>query len=97
MKTKTVIFKNRPNADGTITSSISVDGCLIANNGSPTMERPQILIQLPKKFKDDVTGAWVDHEGHSYHVIGVSVSQMESNTPTPWDRYAIAERPTLIL
>ena len=89
-----VNFKNRPNDDGTLTPSIVVKGCLVANNGSPTMDRPQILIHLPKTFTGEVVGAWVDYNGHSYHVVGTSVEQMDSNTPTSWNRYAIAERPT---
>ena len=94
MKTMVVNFKNRPNEDGTLTPLIQVAGCLVANNGSPTQDRPQILIHLPKTFTEDVTGAWVEYDGHSYHIIGVSVPQMDSNTPTDWNRYAIAERPT---
>lgn len=94
MKTLDINFKNRPNPDGTITPSILAKGCLVANNGSPTMDRPQILIHLPKTFIDPVGGAWVDYDGHSYHVIGVAAPQMDSNTPTNWNRYAIAERPT---
>ena len=94
MKKTTVIFKNRPNDDGTVTETIEVPGCLIAQNGTPTAPRPQILIHLPKSFKDDVSDSWVNHEGHSYHVIGVSVKfePMDPNVPTDWNRYAIAER-----
>lgn len=94
MKTTTVIFKNKPEADGTVTREISVPGCLIAQNGTPTATRPQILIHLPKKFKGDVSNAWVDYEDHGYHVIGVSTKfePMDPNVPTDWNRYAIAER-----
>lgn len=94
MKTTTIDFVNRPNADGTVTEKISVPGCLIAQNGTPTARRPEILIHLPKKFKDTVEGAWVNLEGHSYHVIGttVKVETMIDNKPTPWDRYMVAER-----
>lgn len=94
MRTTIVKFKNRPNEDGTITPLIIVRGCLVANNGSPTADRPMILIHLPRTFTEDVVGAWVDYDGHSFHVIGVSNRQMDTNTPTDWDRYAIAERPT---
>lgn len=94
MKTTDVTFKNRPNGDGTLTAELVIKGCLIANNGSPTSDRPQILIHLPKTSDEDVSDAWVDYEGHSYHVVGTSVPQMDSNTPTPWNRYVIAERPT---
>lgn len=97
MKTTTVKFINRPNEDGTVTPEIAVSGCLIANNGSPTMNRPQILVHLPKKFTGTVDGAWVDYDGHSYHVVGTSVVNMDGNTPTDWNRYAIAERITQAL
>lgn len=94
MKTTTVIFRNKPEADGTVTSEIAVPGCVIAQNGTPTAQRPQILIHLPKKFKGDVDDSWVNHEDHSYHVIGVSTKyeEMDPNVPTSWNRYAIAER-----
>lgn len=94
MKTTTINFINRPNADGTITKEISVAGCTIAQNGTPTAQRPEIIIHLPKTFKDSVEGAFINLEGHSYHVIGTSVKveSMNKNVPTPWDRYVIAER-----
>lgn len=94
MKTTTVIFRNKPEEDGTVTPEIKVAGCLIAQNGTPTARRPQILIHLPKTFKGDVENAWVNHEGHSYHIIGVSTKfePMDPNVPTDWNRYAIAER-----
>lgn len=94
MKTTTIDFINRPNADGSVTERISVAGCLIAQNGSPTADRPEILIHLPRTFKESVADAWVNLEDHSYHVIGTSVKveSMDSNKPTPWDRYVIAER-----
>lgn len=94
MKTTTIDFINRPNPDGSVTEKISVTGCLIAQNGSPTARRPEILIHLPRTFTDSVEDAWVNLEGHSYHVIGTSVKveSMEKNKPTPWDRYVIAER-----
>lgn len=94
MKITTVTFVNRPNADGTVTPEIKVPGCLIAQNGTPTAQRPQILIHLPKKFTGDVTSAWINHDGHSYHVIGISerFEPMDPNVATDWNRYAIAER-----
>lgn len=91
MKTITIEFKNKP-LEGGILETFSVPGCLISQNGSPTLTRPQILIHLPKKFNGTVDGAFVNHEGHSYHVIGTRVKNMEDNTPTAWDRYCIAER-----
>ena len=94
MKTTTITFRNKPNDDGTVTPVIEIPGCLIAQNGSPTGPRPQILIHLPKKFKDDVSNSWIAHEGHTYHVIGTSIKAepMDENVPTLWNRYVIAER-----
>lgn len=90
--TTTIKFINRPNPDGTVTSEIEVPGCLIAQNGTPTAERPQVLIHLPKTFKDSVDGSWVKVEGNDYHVVGTKIAEMESNIPTPFNRYVIAER-----
>lgn len=86
----TVIFKNRPTVDGLET--FSIDDCLIANNSTPNASRPQILIHLPKTDSHDVDGSFVDYEGYDWHVIGTTVAQMDGNTPTRWNRYAIAER-----
>lgn len=86
----TVTFKNRPTATGLDT--ITIKDCLIANNGSPNATRPQILIHLPKNDTHVVDGAFVSYEGHDWHVIGTTVPQMDGNTPTRWNRYAIAER-----
>ena len=92
--TTTIEFINRPNDDGTITESIRVDGCLFSQNGSPTGTRPELLIHLPRTFTEEVNGAWVNLEGHSYHVIGTTIQAkpMDANKPTPWNRYCIAER-----
>lgn len=94
MITTTIEFVNRPNADSTITKKTEVNGCLIAQNGSPTGRRPEILIHLPRTFEGEVDGAWVNFEGHSYHVIGTTIQAkpMDANKPTPWNRYCIAER-----
>lgn len=85
-----VTFKNHPTASGLKT--FKVDDCLIANNGSPNASRPQILIHLPKTDNHDVDGSFVTYAGYEWHVVGTTVAQMEGNTPTRWDRYAIAER-----
>lgn len=85
-----VTFKNRPTATGLETFTIK--DCLIANNGSPNASRPQILIHLPKTDKREVDGSFVDYEGYDWHIVGTTVAQMDANTPTRWDRYAIAER-----
>lgn len=85
-----VTFKNHPTASGLET--FTIDDCLVANNGSPNTARPQILIHLPKTDSHDVDNSFVTYEGYDWHVIGTTVAQMDSNTPTRWDRYAIAER-----
>lgn len=85
-----VKFKNYPTPSGLQT--FTVEDCLIANNGTPNTNRPQILIHLPRIDDHDVTGSFVDYDGHEYFVIGVTARQMDGNTPTRWDRYAIAER-----
>lgn len=85
-----VTFKNHPTASGFET--FTVDDCLIANNGSPNAMRPQILIHIPKTDNHDVNNSFVDYEGYEWHVIGTTVPQMDGNTPTRWNRYAIAER-----
>lgn len=85
-----VTFKNHPTSAGFET--FTIDDCLIANNGSPNASRPQILIHLPKESDKEVDGAFVTYEGLEWHVIGTTVPQMDGNTPTRWNRYAIAER-----
>ena len=90
MKSLTVTFKNHPVAGKLETFAIA--DCMIANNGSPNTSRPQILIHLPKTDSHDVDGSFVNYDGHDYHVIGTTAAQMDDNTPTRWNRYAIAER-----
>lgn len=91
MKTMTVEFKNRPREDGGV-ETFSIDNCMIANNGSPTSTRPQILIHLPRTDSHQVEGSFVEYDGEMWHIVGVTARQMEGNTPPKWDRYAIAER-----
>ena len=90
MRTISVTFKNRPTVYGMET--FVIDDCMIANNGSPNTTRPQILIHLPKTDTREVDGAFVSYDGYDYHVIGTTAAQMDDNTPTRWNRYAIAER-----
>lgn len=85
-----ITFKNHPTADGLET--FTINDCLVANNGTPNMPRPQILIHLPKTDTHDVNGAFVSYGGYDWHVVGTTVAQMDGNTPTRWNRYAIAER-----
>lgn len=86
----TLQFKNRPTTNGLET--FTIDDCLVANNSTPNAPRPQILIHLPKTSERAVDGAFVSYEGYEWHVIGTTVAQMDGNTPTRWNRYAIAER-----
>ena len=91
MNTLSVTFKNHPTTDGKL-ETFTISGCMVANNGTPNISRPQILIHLPKIDTHEVEGAFVNYEGEDYHVVGVTVPQMDGNTPTSWNRYAIAER-----
>lgn len=86
----TLQFKNRPTEVGLET--FTIEDCLVANNSTPNAPRPQILIHIPKSCERAVDGAFVSYEGYEWHVIGTTVAQMDGNTPTRWNRYAIAER-----
>ena len=90
MRGTRVKFKNRPVPGGFET--FEIDDCLIANNGSPNQARPQIIIHLPRTDNHIVDGSFVEYDGEDYHVVGTTVPQMDENTPTRWNRYAIAER-----
>ncbi len=90
MKTLSITFKNKPTTDGFKTFTIA--GCTIGNYGSPNSPRPQIIIHLPKTDSHVVDGSFVEWNGHEYHVVGTTAANMDANTPTPWNRYAIAER-----
>lgn len=92
MKGIEINFMNRPNSDGTITKSIVIADCLIAQSGSPTIRKPQVTVHLPKASQERVDGAWFSYDGNMYHVIGTTAKSMDDNTPTRWNRYAIAER-----
>ena len=91
MKGINIDFKNRPNEDGTV-SSFTVKDCLVAQSGSPTVNRPQLTVHLPKTDSTDVTDAWFDYDGGTYHVVGTAAKSIADNTPTRWDRYTIAEK-----
>lgn len=56
MKSIPVTFKNKPMPDGTVVT-FTMEGCLVANTGSPTTAKPQIMIHLPKTDNRDVNGA----------------------------------------
>ncbi len=86
----TVTFKNHPTPYGFET--FDIEDCLVSNNGTPNAPRPQILIHLPKEDSHVVDGSFVNYDGHDYYVTGTTAVQMDGNTPTRWNRYAIAER-----
>ena len=90
MKSLTLTFKNYPMVGRFDTFAIK--DCMVANNGTPNIGRPQIIIHLPKTDSHDVNGSFVNYDGHDYHVVGTTARQMDDNTPTRWNRYAIAER-----
>lgn len=92
MKGITLTFKNRPNETGDMLTDHTIDDCLVAQNGSPTTTRPQIIIHLPKTDTTNVENAWVTYEGNTYHVIGSTVPGIAENVPTRWNRYVIAEK-----
>lgn len=86
-----VEFRNRPTEDGGL-ETFTIDDCLVANSGSGIAPRPEILIHLPKNSAKVVDGSFVTWDNEEYHVIGTTAKQMDGNTPTRWNRYAIAER-----
>lgn len=92
MKGITLTFKNRPNASGDMLTNHTIKDCLVAQNGSPTTLRPQIIIHLPKNDSTDVSGAWITYEGSTYHVIGSTAPGIAENVPTRWNRYVVAEK-----
>lgn len=92
MKGINLVFRNRPNEDGTV-STFTVNDCMVAPKGSPDDRRKKLTIHLPKSNSVDVDGAWINYGGDDYHVVGVSSPLIEENTPGRWNRYAIAEMP----
>ena len=88
-----IIFKNKPQDDGTL-ATFTIQDCLVANNADPSASRPRITIHLPKNDDRNVDGAWLTYDGNDYHVIGTTPADkdMNKNTPTRWNRYCIAEQ-----
>lgn len=86
-----VKFKNHQKPDGTF-ETFTVEDCLVGQYGSPQSSKQQIEIHLPKTCDKDVNYSWAEYRGEDWYVKGTTVKQIESNTPTRWDRYAIAER-----
>lgn len=91
MISHTITFKNHVTPTGGF-ENITIADCLVANNGTPNASRPQILIHLPKTDTHNVDGSFVEYDGYDYFVTGTTAKQMDENTPTRWNRYAVAER-----
>jgi len=82
------------------TQNIAVPGCLIAPITEPTSAREQqaieqskdqIRIHIPKSYTGDVSNSDIVYGGKTFHLDSDSVSFMNENTPTPWNRYIRAE------
>lgn len=82
------------------TIDIAVADCLIAPIIEPsnarehqamTQSRDQVRIHLPKAFQGDISGSEVSYAGKTFRVDSDSVSFMNENTPTRWNRYFRAE------
>ena len=84
-------FKNQPQNDGSV-KSFTVKNCLVYPSGDPAASRPRIMIHLPKADMADVIDSWVSYNNYDWHVIGMAAPTMDNNTPTPWNRFAVAER-----
>ena len=81
-------------------ANVDVDDCLIAPIAEPTTAREtqamqqskdQVRIHLPKAFTGDVSNSDVIWDGKTFHLDSDSVSFMNENTPTRWNRYFRAE------
>lgn len=80
--------------------TIEVAGCLIAPITEPTSHREeqameqgkiQVRIHLPKTFTGDVSNSDVEWGGKTFHLDSDSVTFMNENCPTKWNRYFRAE------
>lgn len=79
---------------------ISVPDCLIAPIIEPAsvrehqamhQSRDQVRIHLPKLFTGNVSGSYIAYQGKIFQLDSDSVSFMDENTPTRWNRYFRAE------
>lgn len=82
------------------TQNVVVDDCLIAPIIEPitareqqavTQSRDQVRFHLPKAFTGDVTDSDVTYQGKKFHLDSDSVTFMDENTPTRWNRYIRGE------
>lgn len=83
-----------------VTTTVSVDDCLIAPIIEPTTAREeqaiqqgkiQVRIHLPKASDADVSDSTVEWGGKKFHLDSDSVVFMNENCPTRWNRYFRAE------
>lgn len=82
------------------TEPVIVEDCLVAPISEPAnareqqaleQSRDQVRIHLPKAFAGNVSGSDVEYGGKTFHLDSDSVTFMELNTPTRWNRYFRAE------
>lgn len=82
------------------TQNVVVTDCLIAPITEPTtareqqaltQSRDQVRIHLPKAYTGDVSNSDVNWQGKLFHLDSDSVTFMDENTPTRWNRYIRAE------
>lgn len=80
--------------------NLSVPDCLVAPITEPTsareqqamdQSRDQVRVHFPKNFTGEVDGAWFAYRGKIFQLDSSSVSFMDENTPTRWNRYTRAE------
>jgi hypothetical protein len=80
--------------------NITIDDCLIAPIIEPIsareqqaieQSRDQVRIHLPKTDSSDVSDSDLMYQGKKFHLDSDSVSFMNENTPTRWNRYFRAE------
>ena len=51
-----------------------------------------LSLDFPKSFTDSLEGALVTVGGTDYRILGDPKGYMPENTPTPWNRHAMAVR-----
>lgn len=82
------------------TTTVSVADCLVAPITYPenlreqqAMEqaRDQVRLHLPKSSSADISDSTFTYDGKTFKVDSDSISFMNDNTPTRWNRYTRAE------
>jgi len=51
-----------------------------------------LSLDFPKAYTDSLEGAVVEVGGKAYRILGDPAGYMPENTPTPWNRRALAVR-----